>query len=209
MDFSNFLTDFFGASVTEIVASLAGFTCVYLIIKRNIWCWPVGLLQVSLYIVVFHGVKLYSDMLLHIVYVFMQAYGWWNWVSNKRLHGNVQIIGIKKSDLIIWAAVSIGGSFGLGWVMATYTDAALPFLDAFTTGTSLVAQWLLSRRYLSNWLFWIAVDIVAINIYWQKSLFPTAILYSVFLLMAVSGLFVWLSEYRGYAREQKLAMVNG
>jgi nicotinamide mononucleotide transporter len=208
MELNTFLSGFFGAGAIEVIASLAGFLCVYLVIKRNIWCWPVWLLQVSLYIVVFYEVRLYSDALLHLIYVFMQIYGWWNWAVSKRNFGDIRIVGINRIDLLTWAAVSIIFSFCLGWIMATRTDAALPYLDAFTTITSLVAQWLLSRRYLASWLFWIAVDIVAINIYWQKSLFPTALLYSVFLIMAVYGLVIWLNEYRGNVKAQELSTIG-
>lgn len=205
MDFTSFLSGFLGASPVEITASLAGFICVYLIIRRNVWCWPVGLLQVSLYVVVFYKVKLYSDMLLHVIYIFMQFYGWWNWVANRRDQGTVRIVGVNVRQLLAWAVVCLVFSLGLGWLMATHTDAALPYPDAFTTVASLVAQWLLSRRRLANWFFWIAVDIVAINIYWQKALYPTAVLYCVFLVMAVTGLLVWLREYRGHSGDQTLA----
>lgn len=129
-------------------------------------------------------------------------------MTNRRAQGHVRIVGVKGSHLFAWAGVCLLFSVGLGRFMATHTDAALPYPDAFITVASLVAQWLLSRRRLANWFFWVAVDIVAINVYWQKALYPTVVLYSVFLVMAVTGLLVWLREYRGYAVEPALAAAD-
>jgi len=191
-----FLQHMFGASGVEIVASTAGLLCVYLIIKRHMACWPVGLLQVILYIYVFYQAKLYSDMVLHIIYVFMQIYGWWYWAQDKQSHAGIQIVGLHYRTVLGWLVAVLLGSAILGGVMNTYTNADFAYGDAFTTVASLAAQWLLSRRMLANWLFWIAVDIVAIGIYWQKALIPTAVLYSLFFVMACSGLGLWLAEYR-------------
>lgn len=196
MTTEEFLAGFLGSSWIEIVASLAGFICVYLIIKRNIWCWPTGLLQVSLFMVVFYEVKLYSDLLLHGIYVVMQFYGWWYWLRGKDQENEVIVVNMPVSHSLIWVGVTVVGSVLLGFLMASNTDAALPYPDAFTTVASLTAQWLLSRRQLINWMFWIVVDIVAIGIYLQKGLYPTTLLYSVFLIMASTGLYSWWSRYK-------------
>ncbi|OZG74190.1 aminotransferase [Hahella sp. CCB-MM4] len=192
----SFIAGFFGSSPIEIIASIAGFICVYLIIKRNIWCWPVGLLQVSLYIIVFYDAKLYSDVALHGIYVVMQIYGWWYWLQGQDQDHDIIVLPSTTTAILVWVVVAVLGSFGLGYVMSTYTDAALPYPDAYTTVASLVAQWLLSRRFLVNWVFWITVDVVAIGVYWQKGLYPTVLLYSAFLIMATTGFFVWMRRFQ-------------
>ena len=98
------------------------------------------------------------------------------------------------------------GTVTLGGAMKTFTDASFPYPDAFTTAASLVAQWLLSRRQLMNWIFWISVDVVAIWIYWQKALVPTTTLYVLFLIMATTGLVVWL---RRLAVQRVLPVAEG
>lgn len=196
MDIRPFLAGFFGGSAVEIIASLAGFICVFLIIRRNIWCWPFGLLQVAVYMIVFYDAKLYSDFILHGVYVVMQVYGWWYWLQGKSQDDDLVVLPTSLQATLSWIAVAAAGSFVLGYAMSTYTDASLPYPDAFTTVASLVAQWLLSRRQLINWGFWIAVDIVAISVYWQKGLYPTTVLYLTFLVMASIGLYVWLHRYQ-------------
>ncbi|MDG9666547.1 nicotinamide riboside transporter PnuC [Hahella sp. CR1] len=203
MDIQSFLVGFFGGSAIEIIASLAGFICVFLIIRRNIWCWPIGLVQVALYMIVFYDAKLYSDFILHGIYVVMQFYGWWYWLQGRGQDDDLVVLPTALPMTLLWVAVAILGSFGLGYVMSTYTDASLPYPDAFTTVASLVAQWLLSRRQLINWGFWIAVDIVAIGVYWQKGLYPTTVLYATFLVMASAGLMVWLRRYQTQMLEMK------
>ena len=173
----------------EVVAAIFGFLCVVLTIYRSIWCWPTGLVQVFLYIYVFFGAKLYSDMILHIIYVFMQIYGWYHWRS-----------GAAEKELPIttmgrWFPISIllglAVTFFWGLGMERWTDAALPYADAFTTVMSLIAQWLLARKKLESWIFWIAVDVVAVFVYAYRGLQPTTILYAVFLGLAVAGLLQW------------------
>ena len=194
MSFTEFLTGFLGASTIEIIASISGLLCVYLLIKRNIWCWFFGFIQVTLFSYVFFHAKLYSDTGLHIIYMFLQIYGWWNWQHNR---GRDQALIIEKGNTIslcIWFSVALIGTLLLGTLTSQFTDASFAYADAFTTCASLVAQFLLTRRYLYNWLFWIIVDVVAIYIYFQKGLLPTSTLYAVFLVMSVVGYLSWLKQ---------------
>ena len=175
----------------EIIAVVAGFLCVYYTIKENILCWPTGLLQVSLYIFIFYDAKLYSDVILHIIYVAMNVYGWHYWLHGGKMR---QVARVKETSRM-WLAGSVIGSVLatalLGWFMATRTDASFPYPDAFTTIFSLVAQWLMSLKRLESWYFWLAVDVVAIGVYYAKGLYLTTGLYSLFLIMAVIGLLKW------------------
>jgi nicotinamide mononucleotide transporter len=200
MTVQEFITGFIGASPIEIVASVAGFLCVFLIIKRSIWCWFFGFIQVTLFAYIFFGAKLYSDAGLHVIYMGLQFYGWWNWIQHRdpqRKQTPALIIHpTSVKDLALWAGVAIMGTLVLGYLMQTYTDASFAYPDAFTTSASLVAQWLLTRRHLFNWLFWIVVDIVAIFIYLQKGLYPTSALYFAFLIMCFFGQYSWWKQYR-------------
>jgi nicotinamide mononucleotide transporter len=177
----------------EVVALIFGVLCVLLTIARSIWCWPTGLVQVLLFIVIFYQNKLYSDLLLHVIYVGMQIYGWicWRAVPAGEPAGEIHIDRITARQAMFWILVTAGGTFALGYGMQRWTDASFPFGDAFTTVASLVAQFLLARKVWENWMFWIVVDLVAIGIYFQKGLLPTTLLYSLFLVLAVTGLVVW------------------
>ncbi|MCA8987618.1 MAG: nicotinamide mononucleotide transporter [Planctomycetaceae bacterium] len=175
----------------EVIAVIFGLLCVWLTIRQNIWCWPTGLVQVVLYIFIFYQVKLYSDLILHVIYVFLQLYGWFHWLKGNKGDTSLPVTLLEQRSRSAWIATMILGTCAWGYLMATRTDAAVPYGDAFTTVTSLIAQWLMARKKLESWLFWIAVDVVAIGIYWTKSLYLTSGLYAVFLVLAILGWFAW------------------
>src|SRR5690606_21431141 len=125
----------------EPTAVLFGVLCVWLTIRQNIWCWPTGLVQVILYIYIFYTARLYSDMLLHVIYVVLCLYGWYYWLHGGRNHGHLAVSRLSRRGFAGWILVALLGAALLGYVMARYTNAALPYPDAFTTVASLVAQW--------------------------------------------------------------------
>jgi nicotinamide mononucleotide transporter len=105
---------------------------------------------------------------------------------------NVEKISAKL--LAVFIGISVASFLMLGTAMAHYTDASFAYADAFTSCVSLVAFFMMTRRYILNWAFWIVVDIVAIYVYLQKALYPTAILYVCFLVMACVGLYAWQQQ---------------
>jgi nicotinamide mononucleotide transporter len=181
-------------SLIEAVATFFGLLCVWFTIKENIWCWPAGIVQVSLYIFVFYDSKLYSDMVLHIIYVFLNAYGWYHWLYKKNEKAELSVSDVGK-QLTVWIIGCIIGTAVLGYLMTTYTDASFPYSDAFITIASLIAQWLLAKKKLESWYFWIIVDVVAVGVYGLKELYLTTGLYAVFLVLAVFGYFEWRKSY--------------
>ena len=178
-------------SSIEIVAVVFGFLCVWFTIRENIWCWPTGLIQVTLYIFIFFEAKLYSDVILHVIYIFMNIYGWYFWLHGGRDRQEAVITRMTNAWLATTALMTLAAMLALGYFMASRTDASFPYGDAFTTAFSLSAQWLMSRKKLESWHFWIAVDCVAIYIYAVKGLHLTAGLYTAFLFMAIAGLLRW------------------
>lgn len=177
----------------EIFGAFFGFMAVYFTIKQNIWCWYFGLFQVILYCFIFYTAKLYSDMILHVVYVFLQVFGWYNWKYGGSNHSTLRITLIKNEAF--WIGSTILLSFCLGYIMQTKTDASFPYEDAFITIASLVAQYLMIKKVLHSWMFWIVVDVVAIGVYWYKGLYFTTGLYVLFLIMAVIGYLEWRKVY--------------
>lgn len=196
MNLVEWLQGFAGASPLEWIATLAGFLCVYLLIRRSIWCFAFGLIQVSIYSWIFYDVKLYSDMVLHIFYIGFQVYGWWIWHGSQDSSGHIQVQSGSIKEYSVWLLVIVLVTLVLGTFMANQTDADFAYPDAFTTVASLVAQWLLSHKKLLNWSVWIVVDLVAIFIYWQKGLYPTSALYFCFLIMAFIGQWQWYKSFK-------------
>lgn len=175
----------------EVVAVVFGLLCVWLCVKENIWCWPTGLVQVSLYVIIFYQAKLYSDTILNVIYVGVQFYGWYHWLHGGRDRGELAVSRLSAPALNGWIVVTVVGTALWGYGMASLTDAAVPYWDAFTTVASLVAQWLMARKRVENWAFWIAVDVVAVGVYLYKGLHLTAGLYFVFLIMCIEGWRAW------------------
>ena len=178
-------------SFIETSAVLFGLACVWLTVRQNIWCWPTGLVMVTLYIFIFFEARLYSDMGLQFVYIFMQIYGWRNWLHGGREHGTLEVTRLSRLGAVFWSATAVSAATALGYTMDTYTDADFAYADAATTSLSLIAQWLMAKKILESWLIWITVDVVSIAIYALKGLTLTAGLYSVFLLLATIGYFTW------------------
>ena len=183
----------------EIVAAISGLLCVLLTMRQNIWCWPVGLVQIAIYIYVFFEVRLYSDVLLQVIFLILQFYGWYNWLHGGMDHGELKVSRLTLGRLAFWLGVGALGTAALGAFMRTWTNAALPFWDASGTVLSLIAQWLMTKKLLECWLFWIAVDVISVGIYLAKGLYPTTVLYAVFLFLATMGFLEWMKSYRSLA----------
>ena len=183
----------------EIAAVLFGLLCVALTIRQHIACWPAGLAMVTLYIFIFYEAKLYSDMLLQVVYIFLQIYGWWAWARGGPRQSPLPVTEAPPRELGFWLTAGVLATAALGSAMRYGTDASFPYVDAFTTISSLIAQWLLARKRLQSWLVWIVVDVVSVGLYFAKDLYLTAGLYFVFLFLAILGYTTWKASLRDAA----------
>jgi nicotinamide mononucleotide transporter len=154
------------------------------------------LIMVVLYIFIFYDARLYSDVGLQVIYIFLQVYGWYEWLYGGKKKTELPVSILNRRSRILWGIIIILGSCLLGYSMYTYTNAAFPYLDAFITIASLVAQWFLARKKLENWMLWITVDVVAIGVYFLKNLYFTTGLYIVFFGLAIMGLREWQNAYK-------------
>lgn len=175
----------------EIVGVLFGVVAVWLTTRENAWCWPTGLVNVGLFIVVFYQARLYADMGLQVVYVFVCLYGWYQWLHGGPGHGTLPVTSTPRPARLALAAAGLAGSVLLGLTLHRHTDASLPFWDSSLASFSLVAQWMQARKWIENWAVWIVVDVAYVGMYLYKSLYLTAGLYVVFVGLAVLGLAEW------------------
>ena len=184
-------------SPLELTAVGFGLVSVLLSTRENIWSWPTGIVNVALFAVLFWEQKLYADAGLQVIFLVLSVYGWYEW-----LYGGENRTERHVSRLTPWTAavlVLIGavGSFALGTLLRRTTDAALPYLDSALSVFSLVAQWMMTRKILENWLLWVALDVVYVGVFiWLKPLHPTAVQYAVFLGLAAMGHVEWLRSWR-------------
>jgi nicotinamide mononucleotide transporter len=186
-------------SPIEVAAFLLGLANVTLVVRRSIWNYPFGLVMVALYAWIFLGAKLYSDALLQLFFFVVQIYGWWHWARARAEAGEVRVELLSVSRRLWWLAGCAVAAGAWGAVMHRYTDAAYPWWDGTIAVLSVAAQILMSRRCLENWVLWIAVDVLAIGLFAVKGLGPTALLYAIFLVLAIWGLIHWARVRRAVA----------
>jgi nicotinamide mononucleotide transporter len=178
----------------ELFAAGLGVIAVWLTVKQNVWCWPIGLVMVLLYAWVFFNVKLYSDMLLQMIYAVLQLYGWWQWTRRSDVQQGRVVTYLGTGPLFLSLALGAGGSVALGAAMAHFTDAAQPWLDAALTGFSLVAQVWMAQKRIQCWPLWIVLDVIFVSLFVYKELHLTAALYALFTLIAVLGWREWRND---------------
>jgi nicotinamide mononucleotide transporter len=173
----------------ELIGDLAGFVCVWLVIKEHILNWPIGNLNVALLMVVFWGSGLYGDAGLQIVYLVLGFYGWWQWGRP----GEARDAVVRRTRSVEWWWLAIGGVAATAalYALDVRLGSSVPAADAVTTTLSLVATYGQCRKLVESWWFWIAADIVYIPLYVTKHLYLTSVLYAAFLGMAVAGLLAW------------------
>jgi nicotinamide mononucleotide transporter len=179
-------------SILEIIGTALGVFGVGLMIRQNLWAWPVGLVQVTVSAWVFYGAKLYSDAILQVFFFVIQTYGWWHWVKGGRTRqGRLPVTRMRVRAVIGWSVAGAVCTVVWGETMRRTTDAALPHWDAFILVFSLLAQWWQARKRLECWAGWMVVNVVAVAVYWAKDLHLYAGLYGIFFAMAVAGHMAW------------------
>jgi nicotinamide mononucleotide transporter len=169
-----------------------------LAIRESLWCWPAAFVSSALTIVVMFGARLYSEAALNVFYAAMAVYGWYQW-----RYGGLKL-GASTLPIGVWPlrthALAIGGSValsaGLGWVMSRYTNAAHPYLDAFVTISSVVTTYMVARKILENWLYWLVVDSLSLYLYWQRELYLYVALFALYLVLVVLGFIRWRRDWR-------------
>ena len=183
-------------SMIEIVAVLLGIANIVLIIRRSVWNFPVAIVMVALYFVIFRDAKLYSDAGLQIFFAAINLYGWWSWNRNKDDSGVISVRRLPATGYALWITGSILAIWAWGAIMHAETDASYPYWDASVAMLSILGQILMTRRFVENWHYWIIVNIISIPLYIVKDLHLTAGLYGIFLVLAIAGLVEWRKAER-------------
>ena len=181
----------------EFVAVLLGIAYLLLAMREKMSCWYAAFLSTAIYTVIFWKVSLLMDSALQIYYLIMAVYGWYQWrshgpakndqlaISSWRWQTHVMVIG----GVLLLSAVS-------GWLLQSNTDAAWPYLDSFTTWGAIVTTYMVAKKILENWLYWIVIDTVAAFLYVDRGLYLTALLFSAYVVIVVFGYFQWRAIYR-------------
>lgn len=176
---------------TEVAGFVTGGLCVWLVVRQNIWTFPVGIANNVFFIVLFLQVGLYAEVGLQVVYIGLGLLGWWWWLRGGP--DRTRLV-VRATPAWVWPAAVLAialGTWLLHWLLTTHTDSTVPGWDALTTTMSLTAQLMLSRKWIGNWLVWIVADVIYIGLYASKGLWLTSVLYALFLTLCIVGLRQW------------------
>jgi nicotinamide mononucleotide transporter len=197
-------------TLLEWVAVATGFACVWLAARESLWNFPVALVSCALYVLIYHRAQLYSDRNLQFLFIALSLYGWYEWLYGGRGRTELGVSPTTGREWLGGAAFALVYTLGFGYYLRHHTDASLPYLDSFTTAGSIVAQYLLTRKRLENWLIWILVDLIYVPVLWVKELYPTSLLYALYLGLAAYGYWQWRRDMQAqvFAAEGSKASVS-
>lgn len=213
LEFFNINNTFFSLlgypiSYLEFVGTLFNLVCVWLVARKNILNWPIGLVGVGLFGVLFYQINLYADLFEQMYFFVTGIIGWYMWSKARKPQGSNEQIVVRRNNArtnVAWIAgivvLTALGTWAMTrihiWLPVLFPEpASLPLLDTFTTVLSFAATVLMMQRKLENWALWILVDIIAIGLYWYKGVPFIALLYVLFLGIATGGLISWIKTYR-------------
>ena len=184
------------SSIAEAIAVVFGILSVWFAKKENILVFPTGIISVLIYIYICLFAKLYADMGINFVYFVMSIYGWYMW-SRKDVEKYVLPISwCKTKDHVISVVMLIVFFISLSYLLTHYTDSNVPLIDSATTSIFIVGMWLMARKKIENWIYWIIGDIISIPLYFYKDLALTSIQFTVFLILAIMGYIEWRKKLK-------------
>jgi len=185
-----------GSSCLELFGVLLGIVTVYLSTRENIWSWPTALLNAGAFTVVFARQGLYSDAGLQVIYFVLSLYGWYEWLYGGRGHTELHVTRTPARQWPILVAIGVAGWLILAAITSRIPGSAIPYADAALVSASLIAQYMLTKKRIENWVLWVVIDVFYVAMLIIKGLRLTAFNYAVYLVLAVMGYVAWRKSER-------------
>lgn len=187
---------------TDVITWIATATAVLYVIlalKENIWCWSFGIVSSALWVSVYFNERLWYESVLSIFYVVLGVYGWIAWAKEKKQEDGgaskpeISIAKIPQRLLLIGVITAVVSGIILGYISSSISENSFAYSDALLASFSVVATWMTARKYLENWLFWIAIDACSVALYIVKgpTMYLAAVLFIFYTFMAAGGYFAW------------------
>ena len=183
----------FNWSISESIAVFFSILYIILAAKENIWCWGAGAISASLYVYICLIAQLYSQTGLQIFYLFMAFYGYYHWNKKEQ---SLQIIKWRISKHLFILAIGAILTFLMGFYFSTYTNAKMPIVDSFNAIFSVFATYMITKKILGNWLYWIVIDSVSAYLYFNMGLHLTSLLFISYAIIAIFGYFSWMKKIK-------------
>jgi len=182
----------------ELAAVVLAIAYLLLIMRENIWGWACALVSTAIYTVLFWEVNLLMDSALNIYYMGMAVFGWYQWQGGAGSKQPPPVIKWPARTHLLAIALIIAATIVSGYLLSKNTQAAWPYLDSFTTWASVFTTYMVAKKVLENWLYWIVIDAVALCLYIDRGLYLTAILFFAYLIICVSGYLNWKATFSSY-----------
>jgi nicotinamide mononucleotide transporter len=185
------ISNFFVENWLEMTAVIFAILYLLLAVKQNILCWPAGIISSVLYFFIMQTAGLYMEAYLQIFYVGMGIYGWLQWRSGEITNSRFTVHTWSKYQHLSAISIIIALSLLSGYLLARYTDAALPFIDALVTWGAVVATYMVAKKLLENWIYWFVIDTTSIYLFISRDLWLTAILFMIYIIIIYFGYKSW------------------
>lgn len=201
------ILDYIKENRIEIVGAILSIMYLYCSINQKISLWFFGFLSSLFYILIFFSSKFYADMTLQFYYVFVSIYGWINWKRGEKKQAEKTELRVAKTPRKTYAYLILATGLVFSvyfFVLKNYTDSPLPKADSLTTALSIVATWMLAKKYIEYWLVFIFVDALSAGLYFYKELYPTAVLFVIYTIMAVVGYLQWKKDMKKHEKLEKI-----
>lgn len=175
----------------EAVAAVLGLAYLLLAVRRDLWCWLCAFVGTSIYLVLVARAGLYMQVALNVFYLGMAVYGYWQWRSGKDEQGEVRVARWTWRMHALALGAVLAATLLNGWLLAAQTQAVDPYLDSFVTWGSVLTTFMVARRVIENWLYWIVVDSAGAVLYFNQHLLATTLLFVIYVFIVIRGYFVW------------------
>jgi nicotinamide mononucleotide transporter len=183
-------------SVPEVVAVVAAIAYLGFAIRQQIVCWLFAAISTAIYIGLFMEARLYMESVLNLYYLVMAGYGWYVWRSGRQDgHERPVVVWPLNTHLLAIAALGLLRALS-GRLLSEYSDAAFPYIDSLTTWFAIWGTFLVARKVLENWWYWLLIDLASIFIYWSRDLQLTALLFCIYVVIIPFGLISWTKSMR-------------
>jgi len=183
-------------SLLELAAVIFAVAYLVLAVRENSLCWYAAGISTLIFLFIFWDVKLYMESGLQIYYLAMAFYGWYQWRGANRETASLRVSKWRAKQHVIALALIATLTFISGSLLNSGTDANLPYLDSFTTWASVVTTFMVTRKILENWFYWLVIDSVSIYLYLDRELYFTSLLFAIYIVIIFFGWFAWNRSYR-------------
>lgn len=179
----------------EVIAVILALAYLLLAMRENRWCWPCAFVSTAIYTALFWRVNLLMESALNIFYLAMAVYGGWQWRDGSvQTPLRVQRWGWRQHSVALLLILAASGISG--YLLAANTTAAWPYVNSLTAWASVVTTYMVARKVLENWLYWIVIDSIAAGLYIDRGLYLTALLFAGYVVIVVFGFFAWRQQWR-------------